>query len=374
MVGTFRHRAEGWGERLLLTYRAGRTAVCHDVDADPTISAEEAGVISDAGFRAYVAVPLVKQGKYVAVLAVHSIAPRNWTPGDVALVEQTAERTWVAVEKARAEAALRELNDTLEARIAKAMAERKVLADVFEGTDAMISVVDTELRLLAFNRPYADEVEKLGGYRPHVGDHLSILYVAIPELAEPVEANWRRAVSGEVFVVTEEHGDPDRYRRCYERRFEPIHDRDGRLMGAYQYATDVTERLRDQHRADTAEAGRRASDARYRAYFQNSGEALFVVGVLPDGGFTFEDVNPAHKVALGFDVAAEPGLRVEEVLPAEVAQPVVANYRRVIETGELQRYRETAEMGGASSTPRRCSSPCATRPGASCRSWARDGT
>jgi hypothetical protein len=42
MVGTFHHRAEGWGERLLATYRAGWTAVSHNVDDDPSISAEEA--------------------------------------------------------------------------------------------------------------------------------------------------------------------------------------------------------------------------------------------------------------------------------------------------------------------------------------------
>ncbi len=107
MVGTYRHRAEGWGERLLASYRAGRTAVCADVDADPGISADEAAVMAGAGFRAYVAVPLVKAGAWVAVLAVHGMAPRQWTPAEVALVEETAERTWAAVERARAEDALR---------------------------------------------------------------------------------------------------------------------------------------------------------------------------------------------------------------------------------------------------------------------------
>ncbi|TFL17413.1 HWE histidine kinase domain-containing protein [Jannaschia formosa] len=108
MVGTFHHRAEGWGEQLLASYRAGRTAVCHDIDADPTIRSEEAAVIGGAGFRGYVTVPLVKQGTWVAMLSVHSTTPRRWTDSEVALVEETAERTWAAVERARAEAALRE--------------------------------------------------------------------------------------------------------------------------------------------------------------------------------------------------------------------------------------------------------------------------
>jgi transposase len=53
-------------------------------------------------------VPLVKGGRFVAALGVHQHAPRGWTPEEVALVEETAERTWAALERARAEEALRE--------------------------------------------------------------------------------------------------------------------------------------------------------------------------------------------------------------------------------------------------------------------------
>lgn len=108
MIGTFRQQDGGWAHRLLSSHRAGRTVVCQDVDADPTIGADEAAVIRQGGYRAYVAVPLVKAGLWVAVLAVHSVHPRHWTEAEVALVEETAERTWAAVEQARAETALRE--------------------------------------------------------------------------------------------------------------------------------------------------------------------------------------------------------------------------------------------------------------------------
>jgi GAF domain-containing protein len=93
MVGTFRHQSAGWGARLLATYRAGFTAVCHDIESDPTMTRAEAPVIAAAGLHAYIAAPLVKDKAWVATLAVHSIAPRTWTPDEVALVEETAGRS-----------------------------------------------------------------------------------------------------------------------------------------------------------------------------------------------------------------------------------------------------------------------------------------
>jgi PAS domain S-box-containing protein len=246
----------------------------------------------------------------------------------------------------RAEMGLRELNEKLEERVAAALAERKLLADVFESTDAMMSVADPDLRLLAFNRPYADEIEQLGGRRPRVGDRIPDLYADRPELAAPVEANWSRAVLGEVFILVEEHGDATHYRRTYERRFEPLYDREGRRVGAYQYATDVTKRLQDQRRAAEAEAARREADALYRAYFENTAEALFIIGVLPDGGFTIEELNPAHQTATGLDIREVRGRRLEEQLPQDVAQAVSANYRRAAELGRPISYREVIELPG----------------------------
>ncbi|MGC9582084.1 UNVERIFIED_CONTAM: histidine kinase dimerization/phospho-acceptor domain-containing protein, partial [Salmonella enterica subsp. enterica serovar Typhimurium] len=58
---------------------------------------------------------------------------------------------------------------------------------------------------------------------------------------------------GENFAVVEEFGDPDRDRPYYELRFNALHDRMGRFVGAFQYAVDVSDRLRDQARLAEAE-------------------------------------------------------------------------------------------------------------------------
>ena len=152
-----------------------------------------------------------------------------------------------------AERALRELNETLERRVNQALAERKLLADIVEGTNAFVQVADLDYRWLAINRAAADEFERIFGIRPAVGDSMLDLLASQPEHQSAVKAVWGRALAGEEFAVVEEFGDPARDRRAYEIRFNTLRDRDGKRVGAYQFVYDVTERLRDHERLKRAE-------------------------------------------------------------------------------------------------------------------------
>ena len=152
-----------------------------------------------------------------------------------------------------AERALRELNETLERRVTQALAERKLLADIVEGTNAFVQVADLEYRWLAINRAAAEEFERIFGIRPAVGDSMLDLLASQPEHQSAVKAVWGRALAGEEFAVVEEFGDPARDRRAYEIRFNTLRDRDGNRVGAYQFVYDVTERLRDHERLKRAE-------------------------------------------------------------------------------------------------------------------------
>lgn len=88
--------------------KSGGTLVIADVDAHPDLDAVGRATIRSLGVRSTVGVPLVKQGRWVAHLGVHHGSPRNWTDEDIAIVAETAERTWADVERARAQAALGE--------------------------------------------------------------------------------------------------------------------------------------------------------------------------------------------------------------------------------------------------------------------------
>ncbi|AWN47579.1 hybrid sensor histidine kinase/response regulator [Methylobacterium terrae] len=152
-----------------------------------------------------------------------------------------------------AEDALREMNETLERRAEAALAQRKLWADVFETTDALVAALDRDYRFLAVNRAYADEFAAIYGVRPRVGDTLLDVLEGHPEHLAAVRAAWSRALSGEEFTLVEEFGDPGRRRTLYELRFTPLKDATGRRVGAFQYARDVTERLRNQERLARAE-------------------------------------------------------------------------------------------------------------------------
>lgn len=156
-------------------------------------------------------------------------------------------------ERRNAEMALRELNETLEARVEAALAERKVLADIVENTDAFVQVVDLDYRWLAVNRAAATEFEKIFGVRPKVGDSMLDVLAHVPEHREAVRAAWAPALDGRPYTAVREFGDPGRVRRSYEMRFNVLRDAAGACIGAYQFVYDVTQRLQEQARLRDAE-------------------------------------------------------------------------------------------------------------------------
>ena len=103
-----RHRWDDTGRYVASELRDGRTLVVSDMAALAQHSTDDSAVYEAAGVRAIIAVPLVRNGRITAHLAVNHTSARAWSAEEVALVEEMAERIWAAVERARAEAALRE--------------------------------------------------------------------------------------------------------------------------------------------------------------------------------------------------------------------------------------------------------------------------
>jgi PAS domain S-box-containing protein len=154
---------------------------------------------------------------------------------------------------------LLDLNETLEKRVAEAVAERQMFASLVESSPAATVVLDTDYRILAINHAGADAVMRVYGKHARTGDNLIGLLADLPEHQAQVAATWRRALDGEEFVIVDEFGDEALERVSYEVRFNIVRDKDGRQIGASHTAYDVTDRVRAQRELSTAQEALRQS-------------------------------------------------------------------------------------------------------------------
>lgn len=111
-----------FGEKAVTLLRAGQPLVIHDNRAE--LPPEESATFQDIGLAATICVPLIKQGRLTALMAIHDKVPRTWSSFEQALLSEVAERCWAHIERVRADAevrqgllALAELNATLEQRV-----------------------------------------------------------------------------------------------------------------------------------------------------------------------------------------------------------------------------------------------------------------
>ncbi|WP_461074101.1 ATP-binding protein [Spirosoma horti] len=94
-------------------FPAGQPQVVTNVAMDSVHTPAERAVLQAAQIGAYITVPVVKQQLWVATLRVHSSQARAWTSSEIELVQETAERTWTALERTRAEKALSQSEEQL---------------------------------------------------------------------------------------------------------------------------------------------------------------------------------------------------------------------------------------------------------------------
>jgi signal transduction histidine kinase len=102
------YKVSDYPEATLSEMRAGRMVVNCDAKHDPRTAHDYEKIYEPHGERAYVAVPLLRDGRWVAELWIADDVPRQWTTHDLDLLRGVAERTWSAVEKLRVNNALRE--------------------------------------------------------------------------------------------------------------------------------------------------------------------------------------------------------------------------------------------------------------------------
>ena len=101
---TGRYPLESFGSTPRLS--SGRVAVVDDIAGPSDLGETTRRTCRALGIAAFIVAPLLRDGRLVWTLSVHSATPRTWTPDEVALVREAGERTWADVQRARAQAEL----------------------------------------------------------------------------------------------------------------------------------------------------------------------------------------------------------------------------------------------------------------------------
>lgn len=89
-----------YGGYIETLYAHGTAAIADS--QDPAVPPEVGRVLTGFGIRAFLAVPLIKEGRFMAAIAATvSGAPRAWTSDEIALMEAALTQTRLAAEAAR---------------------------------------------------------------------------------------------------------------------------------------------------------------------------------------------------------------------------------------------------------------------------------
>jgi PAS domain S-box-containing protein len=234
-----RYRYADYGAELLPALRAGQTVVRRDIAADPGLGEREKQACARLAIAASVLVPLVKDARLIAVLFAHQDRPRDWSAAEVALIQETAERTWAAVERAHAVAGSEAARTALEHQSRFIEATLAALPDY-------IYAFDRDHRFVYVNRAVQDLLGRDAGQI--LGCNFADLKVA-PDLAARLDRHLDSLFEGgpnvedEVFYTS-----PTGVAAQFHFRWRPVPAEDGSVELVVGVGRDTTERRRIEAR------------------------------------------------------------------------------------------------------------------------------
>lgn len=202
--------------------KRGETVAIDDVARDPR-TADTAEALRAISAGSFVNMPLMEQGRVVAMVFVNHAAPRHYTDSDLRLMREVAERVRTATERARSEAALRDSE-----------AQFRVFA---QSTPIQIWASWPDGSLYWFN----PQVYAYMGVKPGELDGpdgwLERLH---PDDRDEAVKAWTDAMaSGQVYDTEFRMRRHDGVYRAFRIRAEPVHDEDGRITRWVGTSADI---------------------------------------------------------------------------------------------------------------------------------------
>ena len=135
----WRHPAPASGA-ILEKLSQGEAMAIADVLSDPLSQSRSQATPWAVDTRAMLVVPFVRSGKLRTVVYLNDHAVRHWAPDEIVFMQEVAGRMLQVVERGQAEAALRALNATLEARVDERAAELRAAEDALRQAQKMEAI------------------------------------------------------------------------------------------------------------------------------------------------------------------------------------------------------------------------------------------
>ena len=276
--------------------RSGRALL-----ATPEVLAEleQRGEVELFGSRSidWLGVPLKSKQRTFGVLAVQSYTEGlRYTEQQQSLLEFVSTQVAAAIERKRAEESLQ--------------GSEELLRLFVEHAPAALAMFDREMRYLAVSRRWMADYD-LGDQDVLGRSH----YAVFPEMPEPWKAAHRRGLAGEVVRVDEEalqRADGSVEWNRWEVR--PWHLAADVVGGVIIFSENITERKR------AAEAVRE-SELRYRTLFEQAGDYILLLEVMPEGPPVIRDMNAASLQHLGYSSAELVGRPLPLLQPTFELEP-----------------------------------------------------
>ena len=228
------YRLDSFGAEQIARQRGGVTQWSSDVTLDRDQDPEVWAAIEA---RAFASVPLVRDGGFAASLYVNFREPHSWAPDEIVLVEEVASRTWGAVERARAEAALR-ASEEFNRRVLQSSADCiKVLGldgrleQMSDGGQRALGITDLAPRL---GLAWAESFEP---------DSRQAAHAAIRNAATGLKSRFEGSLSTQA-------GEP----RWWDSVLTPIKSADGHPERLLVVSRDITELRTAQDKLSESEA------------------------------------------------------------------------------------------------------------------------
>ena len=280
------HRLADYGPQVEARLRAGQAVSCHDVACEAQLSAVLRAAFAAIGTSAWANAPLVREGRLVAMLAVHFPERHAWKRSELDLLQEVIKRACATIDRARTEVALSESEARFRAIV-------DLVPDVLWSNDPTGSVDWFNRRWTEYTGQPLEEALGLGW-----------LQAIHPDDMPSAWQRWHEAIKAQRMFVSEHRiRRHDGAWRWHYVRSEPLLDAQGHVVRWYGTALDIQEQ---RSARELLEHQVQQRTAELRAVLDSAASAI----IATDLHWRITTLNPAGEALLGLPAAQALGRRV----------------------------------------------------------------